>query len=313
MFAILSMRNGHSQSTIVDMNVQSPSVSPMGIIIQSATAFQNQQTVAMIGLNRRHYLSQPGGSGNDRADNVGIWIKGYYSNLGESLPIYLGGTGWQNEDYKMVIENNGNVGIGIGLPLAKLDVGGNSLFLNGINKFYITENSYPDPTHAGIRNNGGDIILNARNHGTLAFNADRYSDTRIQTNNGGGPTDLATFLKDGTIRFGTTNLQSKFYVNGDIFTRKLKVTQSGWPDYVFFKDYPLMPINVLKDFIDKAGHLPDMPSASEVQTNGLDVGATQASLLKKVEELTLYIISLNKELTEQKNKLMSLEKMVSQK
>ncbi len=84
-------------------------------------------------------------------------------------------------------------------------------------------------------------------------------------------------------------------VDGTITTKEVLVTAEGWPDYVFKNDHKLMPLDELEQSIKKNGHLPDIPSAEEVKKNGVSVGEMQASLLRKVEELTLYMIQLKKE------------------
>lgn len=93
----------------------------------------------------------------------------------------------------------------------------------------------------------------------------------------------------------------KLYVEGGIRTRKLKVDASAtnWPDYVFEPAYSLRSLASLEAFIKANKHLPDVPSADEVGKDGVDVGEVQAALLKKVEELTLYVIELNKKVTTQ--------------
>lgn len=83
-------------------------------------------------------------------------------------------------------------------------------------------------------------------------------------------------------------------VAGGILTNKVLVKEvEEWHDYVFDKDYELMPINKLKLFIDNNGHLPDMPSENSVLSKGYDMVEMDGLLLKKIEELTLYTIELN--------------------
>jgi hypothetical protein len=109
-------------------------------------------------------------------------------------------------------------------------------------------------------------------------------------------------------------------VQGGIITEKVKIalisdaTNWSWPDYVFKKDYKLLPLNELELFIKKNNHLPEVPSEAEVKKDGLDVAEMDAKLLKKIEELTLYMIELKKEnesfrkaLEVQNDKIRSLE------
>lgn len=119
----------------------------------------------------------------------------------------------------------------------------------------------------------------------------------------------AIMVSAGTnnIGIGTTNPGSyKLAVNGDVKIKKLVVTQTAWPDYVFASDYKLKPLKQVERFIKVNKHLPEMPSAKEVEERGLSIGDTQALLLKKMEEMTLYIIALNKKVMqlEKENKLM---------
>ncbi len=100
---------------------------------------------------------------------------------------------------------------------------------------------------------------------------------------------------DGNVGVGTTSPTEKLAVDGNIKARKLIVTQLNWPDYVFRPAYQLNPLSTLAKFIGTNGHLPDMPSAKEVEKKGLDIGDNQALLLRKIEELTLYVIDLKKE------------------
>lgn len=93
---------------------------------------------------------------------------------------------------------------------------------------------------------------------------------------------------------------NKFKVasSGKTYTTEVNVVMSNaFPDYVFKKDYQLMPLGELEGFIAKNGHLPGMPTAEEVSVNGADLGELTRKLTEKVEELTIYMLQL-----EQKNK-----------
>ena len=72
--------------------------------------------------------------------------------------------------------------------------------------------------------------------------------------------------------------------------------RARWPDYVFEKTYPLMPLSELKQYIIQNGHLPEVPSAEEVKRDGIDVGEMSRTLLKKTEELTLHMLQIDQRL-----------------
>lgn len=90
----------------------------------------------------------------------------------------------------------------------------------------------------------------------------------------------------------------KLAVVGGILADKIKVAVPGsaqWADYVFAKNYQLMPLAQVEQYIKAHQHLPNVPSAAEMVKEGNDLGKTTAKLLEKIEELTLYMIELKKE------------------
>ena len=120
------------------------------------------------------------------------------------------------------------------------------------------------------------------------------------------PTTRFTILSGGQVGIGTTYIPANYMlaVKGNVISEKVYVQLYGsWPDYVFKDDYPLMPLSELESFIKLNKHLPDMPSAREVEKNGQDLGDIQTKLLKQNEELTLHIIELNKRIDELESKI----------
>ncbi|MGF7076999.1 hypothetical protein ABIC84_004963 [Mucilaginibacter sp. 3215] len=87
-------------------------------------------------------------------------------------------------------------------------------------------------------------------------------------------------------------------VNGKIRAKEIRV-ETGWADYVFRKDYQLPSLSEVKKYIDQNRHLPEIPSEQQIAKEGLNVGEMNKLLMKKVEELTLYLIEKDKELKEQ--------------
>lgn len=99
-------------------------------------------------------------------------------------------------------------------------------------------------------------------------------------------------------RAAATSGGYRLLVKGGMITEKIKVAVAGssdWADYVFEPSYKLMPLNSVEAFVKENKHLPNVPSADEMVKNGLDVTQTTAKLMEKIEELTLYIIDLNKQ------------------
>jgi hypothetical protein len=101
----------------------------------------------------------------------------------------------------------------------------------------------------------------------------------------------------------------RLFVKNGIRTEKVKVdiaSANGWADYVFKKGYKLNTLDAVEKHIEEKGHLPNIPSAAEVEKNGINLGEMDAKLLEKIEELTLYVIKLNKDvkkLEEENNEL----------
>lgn len=100
-----------------------------------------------------------------------------------------------------------------------------------------------------------------------------------------------------------TSYQYGLYVGKGILAEKVKVaiaTSADWSDRVFASDYMMMPLPELAFYIKRHKHLPNIPSASEVVTSGIDLGEMTAKLLEKIEELTLHVIQLEEEVNKLK-------------
>lgn len=129
--------------------------------------------------------------------------------------------------------------------------------------------------------------LNLSNGGTtLNFAETGVADNRLVLRPGGNVT-IGSFMANGY----------KLSVDGKIACTEVRVQPtSAWPDYVFSPDYSLMPLKELENSINNQKHLPGIPSAKEIEIDGIQVGEIQRLMMEKIEELTLYIIDLNKKI-----------------
>ena len=113
--------------------------------------------------------------------------------------------------------------------------------------------------------------------------------------------------------YPSTTGNYKLYVEGGILTEKVKValrSTANWADYVFEKNYDLMPLKNVEEYIAAHRHLPGIDSASELSKNGLDLAEMQAKHMAKIEEMMLYIIEQNKTIEKNIKDIEELKKQV---
>ena len=187
---------------------------------------------------------------------------------------------------------DGSLGLGVNNPIHKLEVNGN--IVNGGPDFILG-------TRDG-REQGANVLNRALSHVNKAIAGAPYDDM-LSINvygdfEGGTIIQGSRTIIDGQVGIGTGNpgTQFKLAVEGKIGAREVEVTLANpWPDYVFSKEYKLMPLNKLENFLKENKHLPNIPSAKEMEAEkGIKLGEMQLKHLEKTEELYLYIIELNK-------------------
>jgi hypothetical protein len=115
---------------------------------------------------------------------------------------------------------------------------------------------------------------------------------------GGFCANRFTIMDNGNIGIGVMTPTNKLDVNGTIHSREVKVDITGWPDYVFKKEFDLPTLEEVEKHINEKGHLENIPDEKEVLKNGINLGEMNAKLLQKIEELTLYVIEQNKKINE---------------
>jgi len=122
--------------------------------------------------------------------------------------------------------------------------------------------------------------------------------------------EIFRILDNGNIGIGISNPSTALAVAGTVSSKKVKVTQTGWPDFVFGDGYKLPDLEKLENYLLQHKHLPGIPTAGEIEKDGADLGDNQAAMLQKIEELTLYVIQQNKQielLKQQNQQLQSLQ------
>lgn len=207
------------------------------------------------------------------------------------------GTSTPNQGVKFTVENNGSVGIGtLTTGTHKLAVEGSISSGAIFSTTFKSKNTNTDYHHF-IRNGGGAAVY--------VNQSSSESDKAILRLSSGS--DIAnqgvkfTVENNGSVGIGTMNPGIwKLAVNGNIRAKEIKV-ETGWSDFVFYDSYKLPTLLEVENYIKEKGHLKDIPSAKEVEENGIFLGEMDSKLLQKIEELTLYTI-------QQEKKILNLEK-----
>ena len=219
------------------------------------------------------------------------------ADAGKSLHFQTDG----NND-AITIDTNQNVGLGTTSPLANLHVKQSSANVNYT----------PYGAVIGVFEKSGNatvsIITDDNSMSRLYFGSASHQQIgRIQVDNsteklsiGIKGSDKLTIDNAGKIGIGTTNPDHELTVAGTIHTEEVLVDLNvPGPDYVFEEDYPLSTLKEVEDYIKENKHLPEIPSAKEMEANGVKLGDMNMLLLKKIEELTLHAIEQNKLISQQ--------------
>lgn len=257
------------------------------------------------------YLWQPGDNVNGEGSLNVMTLNGTNVGIGTTAPAYRldvngsinassilingapfagGGSQWITSGTSIYYNASGNVGIGTSSPTGKLNV----------------YNSGPTQIIIGNPNtaSGGFTSLIA---GTSA-DSNGYGYLQAIQSSGTSLGGLILNKDGGNVGIGTISPDAKLAVKGQVHAQEVRVDLQGAaaPDYVFESSYKLLSLQEVKDYISANKHLPEVPSAKEIEKNGVQLGEMNLLLLKKVEELTLYIL-------EQEKRIKALETGVKEK
>lgn len=198
-----------------------------------------------------------------------------YLGLGTSSSVT------NNPTSSLFINKNGYVGIGTSSPNEKLTVKGH-VNIGGDGNYRLRTRHIDGKSH--VSTDVSDLFLN--------YGIDK--NVYVGSFYSGSP-DSDLFVS-GNIGIGTTTPDSKLTVKGNIHTNEVKVDLLGAiaPDYVFYKDYDLKTLQEVENYISLKGHLPNIPSAKQMEAEGIKLKEMNLKLLEKIEELTLYTINQEK-------------------
>lgn len=247
------------------------------------------------------------------------------------LSFYTAGANAADQNEKMRITMNGNVGIGINNPKARLHIYESTALTSGSGQFMpltsVSGNTGSNAFHHNTwlqRNSSGlgswsDVVLVdgvsidgsfANLNSTTGDNAKtwwkRHAYSNTQTWGDGSNTYMA--LEQGKLCIGakrsSAHSNALLSVDGKIVCKDLYVTASSdWPDFVFEKNYKLASLSDVRAYYEKNNHLPNVPTACEIEEKGINMSEMSAIQMQKIEELTMYIVQLKDELDELKKQI----------
>ncbi len=237
-----------------------------------------------------HYLSfglRPGTSGFGALSTTGALLQA--TSTGD-MYFYAKSTatgGIQTSSFDeyttLTIKNDGKIGIGTLTPEQLLTIStgeGDPVFRLDNQK----NNDWEIYSNGGLRFRGGTDGVGSELEDHLVI----AEDGRVLIN-----VDPTATFPD----ISSSSQDYKMYVNGGVACKEVKV-RTDWADYVFDKDYAMLPLDAVAKYIQKNHHLPNMPSATKIQQEGVELGVITTQQQEKIEELFLHMIELEKRISE---------------
>lgn len=286
------LTTGYSNTAVGSGALQKVTAGNMNLAVGGSSLGANTTGSSNVGLGHGTLLVNTTGS-----NNIAVGKDALFNNNGTGN-IAIGAS-------SLVLLTTGTNNTAVGYQAGQTAVTGSSnVFLGyqagqletGSNKLYLSNSSTANPLIKG-----------------------EFDNKNLKINLGATKSTTVGFLAVGNFETSfamPTNNSYRLIVQDGIITEKVKVALKGtldWADYVFEPSYQLMPLEKVESFVKENKHLPNVPSAEEMSKNGLDVSQTSAKLMEKIEELTLYMIEMNKEIKALKSENAKLKKTIEQK
>jgi len=284
---------------------------------KAATAIGLSTSYYYTVLGLRGWVDDSGGKAHELAfgDENNVYLRSGFNT-----------TGWGAWRSFLVSNENGNFSIGqSSIPTEKLTVNGNILLANRTNSYLISYASLSE-TFSGASTILGNNVVAGSSTNTVKKTrsiADAGSFVSLSYYHGitfhtavtgelniDQPVENSEKMRitqSGNVGIGTANPTEKLAVNGKIRAKEIKVEASNWPDYVFEEGYKVGTLEALESYIKANKHLPDMPTAKQIETSGLELGEVVKLQQKKIEELTLHLIEKDKQLQKSDQRLQDVE------
>jgi hypothetical protein len=203
-----------------------------------------------------------------------------------------------NDAEIMRLDESGNVGIGTQDPRAELDVKG-GVYADKIRSTY-------DPDQEYI-NFDTDAVFSGDRRLSFRLNNDGSRTGNVFYAFSANDAEIMRLDESGNVGIGTQDPRSRLAVSGTVTAQEVVVTETGWPDFVFADGYDLPSLREVEAHIEREGRLPGVPSAEAVAAEGVRLGEMNATLLQKVEELTLYAIEQRKRVKAQRERAETMQ------
>lgn len=224
--------------------------------------------------------------------------------------------------------STGNIGVGTSTPKRKLHIVNGDVYVDGAGVF-----NFGDDARFIVNKTDLPFMRKATfsmaQYGIASPETVESAELWLSGNDGirmftkGYNKPRMSILNNGRVGIGSINPDSELTVKGKIHAEELKVDLNIPADYVFEKyytgksylksEYTVPTLDEVERFTKENNHLPSIPSARQIQKNGLNVGEMTNLLLQKIEELTLYLIEQNKRLKKQEEKIEELNHKLNMK